>query len=733
LSCFLTTAAANAIGQASCPDPADAENPRVGLVLGGGGARGIAHIGVLRELERMRVPVHAIAGTSMGAIVGGLYASGMTPDELEEMVASLDWANAFRDTPRRQNKSFRRKQDDAAYPIRFELGVRKDGLRLPKGLVQGQQLQLILLERLLPVADVRNFDELPTPFRAVAANIATGDEYVMEKGDLALAIRASMSAPGVFSPVEIDGQMLVDGGLVGNVPVDVARAMGVDVVIAVDVEFPLYKEEELESALAITEQMLTILIRKETRRRLEALCPQDILIRPELGDFASTDFNHVAETIGPGMDATRKKAGLLQDLSLPESEYRDFMAARVRQADDPPVIGVVTVADDTKLSRRVLQARVKTTAGDTVDPARLADDSARLYGLNTYEQVSYTVVNEGGEARVNFDAKAKSWGPNFLQFGLGVEDDFDGSTAFNVSARLTMTGVNALGAEWRNDVQLGTDPFARSEFYQPLSFDSRYFIAPRIDLEQTNINAFSGVDKIARYRISEGTAGIDAGRELGRWGELRIGAFRGAGNARVKVGDPSLVNFDFETGGVFGRFSVDTLDDAQLPRSGTRLTAEWLASRPGFGADSKFDLFEASFQKAWSWDRNTIQIGADFATTVESDDLIQNYFPLGGFLRLSGLERGAISGPHAALGRLMYYRNFAESVGGLFDAPLYVGASLEAGNVWQTRSEMSFDSLLINGSIFAGMDTYFGLVFLAAGFSEHGDSSFYLFLGNPTN
>jgi NTE family protein len=734
LYCICTTGslfAQETPGNANCRDPLANPEPRIGLVLGGGGARGAAHIGVLKELERMRVPIHAVAGTSMGAIVGGLYASGMTPDELEELVNTLDWADAFTDKPKRQSKSFRRKQDDAAFPISFELGVRNDGLKLPKGLLQGQKLQLILREQLLPVADVQHFDDLPTKFRAVASDIATGDEYVMEQGDLAVAIRASMSAPGVFAPVDFDGRTLVDGGLVGNVPVDVGRDFDVDIIIAVDVEFPLYKPEELQSALAITEQMLTILIRKETLRRLDDLCPQDILIRPELGNFGSANFSQISETIAPGIDATRDKQSDLRALSLSEDAYQDFLDSRKRPRYEAKTIDHLSVDDDETLSKAVLQARLTTEVGDVVDPVKLASDAERLYGLNTYEQVSYKLTTENDETHVDFEARPKSWGPNFMQFGLGIEDDFDGSTSFNFATRLTMTGLNSLGAEWRNDLQIGTEPHFKSEFYQPLSFDSRYFVAPHVEVEQRNLHAFFEDDKVARYRISEGSFGLDVGRELGRWGEIRVGAFRGVGDARVKVGDPFLENFDYETGGGFARFSVDTLDDSQIPRDGTRIMVEWLASRPGFGADSKFDTIDATFEKAWSWNKNTIQVGAEYATTVESDDLIQNFFQLGGFLRLSGLESGAINGPHAGLLRLMYYRNIGDSVGGIFDTPLYLGGSLEAGNVWQTRSEMAFDSMLINGSIFAGIDTYFGSLFLAAGFSEHGDSNFYLFLGNP--
>ena len=715
------------------PTENSGQRPRIGLVLGGGGARGAAHIGVLRELERLRVPIDAIAGTSMGAVVGSLYASGKTPDELEELVLSINWADAFVDSTPRQDLSFRRKQDDAAFPVKFEMGLQDGEAQLPKGLIQGQKLQLILREQLLHVSGVDDFDQLPIPFRAVASNIETGEPYVMSGGDLALAARASMSAPGLFSPVVVDGNTLVDGGLVGNVPVSVIKEMDVDIVIAVDVEFPLYPPEQLQSALEITEQMLTILIRKETRRQLEALEDDDILIRPDLGEYGSTNFTDIADTLGPGAEAAIAKTTDLQALALTDARFAAHKAARVSRTLESEVIEFVRVIDSGPLSEKVLQAKLRSEHGDQSDADKLADDAGRLYGLNAFENVGYQLVNDGAQTGVEFTTRAKSWGPNFLKFGLSIEDDFEGSTAFNVSTRLTMTGLNALGAEWRNDLQVGTEPRIESEFYQPLSFDSRYFVAPRLKLEQTNINTFAADSSIARYRVSDAQFGFDLGRELGRWGEFRIGAFRGGGEARVKVGDPSLPNFDFEEGGVFARFSVDTLDDAQIPNEGSRANIEWLLSRPGLGADSRFDTVVATIDKVWSWganSSNTLQFGIEYATTFESDNRVQDFFPLGGFLRLSGLERGEISGPHAGLTRLMYYRQLGGR-SGFFDMPLYIGGSLEAGNVWQNRSEITVKSLIINGSLFAGVDTYVGLLFLGAGFSEAGESSFYLFLGDP--
>jgi NTE family protein len=705
------------------------QRPRVGLVLGGGGARGGAHIGVLKELERRRIPVDAIAGTSMGAIVGGLYATGMSASELEFLVGSVDWAGALSDKPDRADLSFRSKQDDEDVPIDFELGLRGTSLVLPKGVVQGQKLDLLLRELTLGVSHIDDFDELPIPFRAIASDIERGETHVMAKGDLAQAIRASMSVPAIFAPVRMDDRLLVDGGLVGNLPVDVMQAMDVDIIIAVDVEFPLYRAEQLESALTISEQMLTILIRKETLRQIDRLGEDDILIRPDLDIYASTDFTNVLDTIEPGRSAAEQQAARLERIALDEASWVEHLAARGKTSEPASHLAFVRVVHDGKLAPRVLESKLDVKAGDPIDHAVLARNADYLYGLQRYEQVSYRLVEEGGRTGVEYQARTKSWGPNIVQFGVSLEDDFEGSTGFNLAARVTRAGINRLGAEWRNDIQLGTDPELFSEFYQPLSFDSRFFVAPRINLGQTNLNAFAGDETIARYRLSEAEAGIVFGRELGRVGEVRLGVYRGVGDARVRVGEPSLPDIDFETGGAFARLRIDTRDSARFTRHGLYGDIRWTLSRPDFGADSKFDTIEGELAQTWSRGKNSLQLGLNYATTLDPGTSVQNYFPLGGFLRLSGLQRGEISGPHAALGRAVFYRRVGEP-SGLLDTPLYLGMSAEAGNVWQNRSDMDFDSLQLNGSVFAGLDTFIGPVYLAAGFAESGQSNFYLFVGS---
>jgi NTE family protein len=712
-----------------CWGAAEAGRPRIGLVLGGGGARGAAHIGVLKELERLQVPVDAIVGTSMGAIVGGLYASGMTTAELEELVQTLDWKSALSDSGTREELSFRGKQDDEDFPIRFELGVRDGKLLLPQGVIQGQRLDLVLRELTIDSSHIDDFDELAIPFRAVASDLVSGDVYVMGEGDLALAIRASMSVPGAFAPVQVNGHLLADGGLVGNLGVEVIERMGVDVIIAVDVEFPLYPEEALLSAVGISEQVLTILMHKETLRQIERLDEDDVLIQPELGVFASTDFAGSPDAIEPGVIATRAMAGRLRELSVDDESFARYQARRRAVPPRKETIDFVRVDHDGRISTALLERRMAVEPGDPVDPELFANEASRLFGLRVFEKVGYQLVEEGDQLGVVFSATSKRWGPGYLRFGLAIEDDFEGGTSFNIAARYWRPGLNALGAEWRTDLQVGTDPGFATEFYQPLRGDSRLFVAPRLEAGQRNFNVFAAGEPVAQLRLTEYEVGVDAGAELGTWGEVRVGAYRGNSNARVKVGDPAVPNTDIATGGVRAQLLVDTLDDARFPRSGVQAGFALDLSRPVLGSDRSYDRAAFDVDSAWSRGKNTIVAGLQFGTSLNSQSTLQDHYTLGGFLRLSGLERGELLGPYAGLARLVYYRRIGDAAGGLFEMPVYIGASIESGNVWTRSDAIGFDSLLTNGSLFLGLDSYFGPVYIAAGMAEGGGTNFYLFVG----
>jgi NTE family protein len=728
LSCSMAVAADESV---RVTDVTSSDRLRVGLVLGGGGARGAAHIGVLRELERMRVPVDAIAGTSMGAIVGGLYASGMSVAELEKLVADMDWADAMSDEPERSDLRFRRKQDARDFPIDLDIGLDGGRPTLPLGFVQGQKLDLILRNLTLPVSHIDDFDDLPIPFRAIASDIETGEMHVMEQGDLALAIRASMSVPGVLAPAWVDGHLLVDGGLVGNLAVDIVREMDVDIVIAVDVEFPLYAIDELQSAISISEQMLTILIRKETLRQIEKLGDDDVLIRPKLGTFGSANFGEIVAAIEPGARATRAQESRLRELSVDPEDFAVWSQRREQRRPVEGTLAFVRVEHDSRLSSSVLESRLGVTAGDPIDGDELAAEAAQLHALDVFEKVNYRLEHTDDGTGVVFDARAKSWGPSFLNFGFTLEDDFEGATNFDLRARLTRPAVNRYGGEWRADLRLGTEPQLFTEFYQPLRSDSRLFVTPYLDLDQSNFNLFADSEIVARLRVTEFIGGLDAGTEIGNFGEFRLGAFRGGGESQVTIGDPAIPSPDFDVGGLRARFSVDSLDKPFFPGEGVRGDLEWRQSLPALGGDERYDIVDLGIEAVRSRGKSTLGFGLEYQTTLNFDGAVQDFFRLGGFQRLSGHERGAISGPHAAVAKLMFYRRIGDSAGGFFEAPVYLGGTIEAGNVWQNRSDMSFGSVQLHGSLFVGVDSYIGPLVFAAGVGEGGLSNFYLFIGAP--
>ncbi|MEM9208121.1 MAG: patatin-like phospholipase family protein, partial [Pseudomonadota bacterium] len=646
-------------------------------------------------------------------------------------VRSIDWRDAFTDDTRREDKRFRRKQDDREFPIGLEIGLRDGEIQLPRGAIAGQKIALLLRSLTLHVPSDQDFDDLPIPYRAVAADLVTGEPYAMQQGDLARAIRASMAAPGVFAPVVFNGRTLVDGGLDGNVPVATIREMDVDVIIAVDVEFPLYAPDQLNTALDVTAQMLTILIRNQTREQLATLGPDDILIRPDLGQLGSADFDGIEAAVEPGVEAARESAGQLRSLALGAEAFAAHLAGRQSlRIEAPDRVDFVRITADTGLAPQVLEARLTLEDGDTADADSLAADAASLYGLETFERVGYRFIQDNELTGVEFTGDLKPWGPNYLRFGLALQDDFDGTTSFDLSARLTRTGLNTLGAEWRSDLRAGTRPYFRTELYQPLSFNSRYFFAPRLEAGQDNFSVFAANDNVARYRITNTEIGLDLGREFGKWGEFRAGVFRGSSDASIRVGDPALPELDLNTGGSFARLAFDTLDNGQIPHSGIRGEVQWVRSSSALGADADADAIETNVNLVRTFGRHSLSVGALLNVALDDDTLVQNFYPLGGFLRLSGLAQGEISGPHAGVARLVYYRRSGET-GGLFEIPLYIGASLEAGNVWERRSDIGFDSMIASGSVFLGFDTFFGPVYLAAGIAEGGRSNFYLSVGVP--
>ncbi len=725
----LLLAGTSAWPQSADPSDTGAARPRVGLVLSGGGARGMAHIGVLRRLEELRVPIDAIAGTSMGAVIGGLYASGLEAREIEAVMTSVDWQDAVRDRPPRADLTFRRKAEDQNFLVRFPLGLRGGNFKLPKGLIQGQKLTQLLRRLTLPVANITTFDELPTRYRAVATDLETGEAVILDRGDLTRAMRASLSAPGVFAPVEHDGRLLVDGGLVENLPIDVARAMGVDVLIAVDVGFPLLPRRRLDSVPTISNQMLAIFIRRNAERQRRTLGERDVLIDPALGAASSFDFSQITRAIELGREATERQAQRLAPLALGATEYAAWRARRAAPRGPPPTIDYVAAAAGSERYAATLLNRFGGLVGGPADAAELAARVTRLYGQGNLELLDYRVVRDGDRHGLLLEARRNSWGPNYVRFGLNLQDDFEGNSSFNAAARFVLSELTTRGAEWVWDLQVGESPKVASEVFLPLDAQARYFLMPLARAELRNVPLIEDGERVAEYRVRRFEYGLDAGRELGAWGEIRVGLRRETGRSRVRLGDPSLPGSDFDLRQYFARFAYDRLDDVNFPRRGQSFALEWRGERPELGSGSDAELLVADWLAAASRGRNTAVFWASAGTNIGRETEVRSLFPLGGFLNLSGLAPNALSGEHFALARGLLYRQIGRGGEGFLNVPTYLGLSLELGNVWSRRSDVSIDTAERHGSLFLGFDTLVGPVYLGTGFSDGGETGFYLFLG----
>ncbi len=710
-------------------------------MLSGGGARGMAHIGVLKILEDLQIPIECIAGTSMGAIVGGLYASGMTAHEIDATMRSVDWQEAFHDAPPRRELGFRRKQDDRNFLVRLPLGLKHGKILLPKGFIQGQKLQETLRRLTLPFSNSTDFDLLPTPFRAVATDLETGDAVLMDKGDLAIAMRASMSAPGVFAPVESNGRLLVDGGLAENLPVNVARAMHADILIVSDVSFPLQPRAELNSALSISNQMLAILVRKDSDRQRASLSSRDVLIEPDLGAAAVTEFAAPSTVIARGEAAAREATPALSAFTVSDAVYRDYLARRAAREPGLPPIEFVRVDEPSKRYEKTILAQMQPLLGKPLDLDEVAKHVAELYGLGNFETLDYTLVDrhsgtassaDTAESGLEVRARRKSWGPNYLRFGLNLEDDFQGNSRYNAAARFVLTEMNGLGAELLTDVQIGSDPKVVSEFYQPLNESRTWFVAPSARIEARDLAIYSKNREVADFRDREAEVAIDFGRDLGNWGEIRAGLHRTNGATRVRYGDPTLVESQYNNGEYFFKFSYDRLDNIHFPRDGQTFSLQWDANRTNLGADIASDRVQADWLTARSNGRNTILLWASAGSTLDGrfkpTDL-PDFYSLGGFFNLSGLAPGSLIGPNYAMARAIYFRKIGRGGEGFFEFPAYLGMSLELGNTWQHRSDINYSSARKDASIFLAFDTFLGPVYLGSGYDQAGTAAFYLFLG----
>ena len=713
---------------ATCGDRAAGDTrPRIGVVLSGGGARGAAHIGVLKALEDMRVPIDCIAATSMGALVGGTYASGMSPDEMERRLRAVDWKDIFTDRPPREDLPVRGKQNETNY-LRLELGIRGTELLFQRGVINGQKLDLLFRELAAGATDTEDFDHLRIPFRAVATDAESGHMTVFGHGDLAAAMRASMSVPGGVAPAEIDDHIYLDGGLTRNLPVDVVRQMGADVVIAVNLGTPLLKRDALGSLLGISSQMINILTEQNVQAQLDSLTPQDILISPALDDIGSADFELVAKTIPIGETATRRMQESLRHYSLPEAQYSELIRHQRRVVEKNPFIDEVRIKGLQRVNPKLVESAIDVKPGDVEDTEKLNKNIGRLYGRGDFERLNYRVLQEGTKRVLQINGTEKSWGPNYLRFGLGLSSDFQGEAAFNLLVSHQQTWLNSLGADWKNEIQIGETRRALSEFRQPFDERGYTFISPRLELERRPIQIFDGNRRVAQYQVATDRIGLDLGLQLDRYAEARVGVQRGTLNARTRIGAVGLPDIDTQQGAFTFSAAYDQTDSARFLSTGTLGGLSIYNSRKSLGSAIEYTKAEANFTRAFKLDANTLIASVRAGRTLSGDLPIYDPFSLGGFLKLSGYRNNQFIGQSLDFGQVLYFRRIGELPRAFGDG-LYAGLSFEMGRLQSGTNLPGTGGVKRSLGFYFGADSIFGPLYLGAGRAQDGNWTLYLYLG----
>lgn len=705
---------------------------RTCLVLGGGGARGAAHIGVLKVLEREHVAIDCIVGTSMGAIVGGLYAAGYKAEEIEVVLQGIDWKDMFRDDPPRQELPMRRKEDELRFLGGIELGLKRGKIALPRGVIQGQKLQMLLRRLLLSTLNVRDFDALPIPFRSIATEIASGEKVIFDKGDLAIAIRASMSVPAAFAPLRVNGRLLVDGGVADNVPVDVARGMGPGRtrLIVVNVGEPLTPEDQLNSPFAVANQMLTALMKRETDAQLASLGNDDLLLTPDLGDLSSAQFDKAPQAVAAGEAAAEAALASLRRYAVSSETYAQFNARHRQGAFDPPLIAFLDVLRGRSRTAGYVENRLSDVVGKPFDAKQVERAIGLAYGEGSYERITYTLQERDGQTGLAVQPVDKGWGPDFLRMGLRLSDDFAGRNGYQLIGEANFTGLNDHGGESRNRIELGRITGVHAEYYQPFGDTGEFFVAPYVDYSSFNFPlSIGGRVDAAEYRRSRAVLATEIGYTPNASWRLSGTLELSHDSARLRVGQ-NLPDFSSNARGIVLRATRDNLDNSGFPTRGTRLDVGQEFLLRTLGSDDAASITRLRWDTALSPSAvDHILIGAAASSAGGGEALITAYSPLGGLGNLSGFTESQLFARQTALLRGVYYRRMTDS-GALFSVPLYLGGSLEVGGIWDRRADINSKGLIGAGSVFLGADTLLGPVFLGYGHAEGGNNAFYLTFGS---
>jgi NTE family protein len=715
---------------AESPSAPEAKRPRIALVLSGGGARGLAHVGVLQVLEEMKVPVDCVVGTSMGALVGGTFAAGVGPAKMREALGKTDINSLFDDSPLRSEIPQNLKRDDTKPLFDFTLGYNNGQVQLPVGAAAGYKFELFLKQLVGPGASIASidFDKLPTPYRAVATDLETGNMRVFDSGDLPKVMRASMSLPAIVAPTLIDGSLYVDGGLVRNLPVDIGRQLCGDIVIAVNLGTPLLKRDKLRSVLDIAGQSINLMAEQNVQRSLAELTDDDILIEPDLNGISSTDFANKEEIIARGIGAANLKAALLARLAVAPAAYDTWLAERKQREMAPVEIARIKVVVSEGFNASAVERDLKVKPGKEFDSKTIDEDVARMYGRADFSYLSYSIYPEADGATAIIDAETKPWGPGYLRVGLGALSDFSGPTQLNVAASYRRTWANSLGAEWRVDAQVGYDSLLAAEFLQPLQLRDGLFVAPYVEWRRRFVQFYSDDLRLGQYQVVTNTGGIDVGLSSS-FGELRLGPYIASVRTRPDFGviTPVIPEEEFTLSGVRALAVADHLDRPKFARSGWFASADVRSDYKDSEENGKNLHAVVSWRSVESFGKNSVGALLEIGETPDGNLATYDVFQLGGPLRLSGLFIDQLTGTRYNLATLAYFRQYG-SLPSALGRGLYFGTSLEAGRINDSLMQNPW-GWTYSSSVFWAADTIMGAVYLGVGYSSLGQGSAYLMIG----
>ena len=702
--------------------------PKIGLVLGGGGAAGVSHVGVLKVLEANHIPVDVVAGNSMGAIVGSLYASGMPVAEIERVANQLDWAKLFSDDPDHALKSYQQKQQSADFFSSASVGVAKDGVKLPSGFVDGQRLMFELRRLLAPVEGISDFDRLPIPFRAVATDIRTGETVVLKQGSLATAVRASMSIPGLFAPVTIDNRLLVDGLVSNNLPVDVARQMGSDIVIVSSI--PPSTNRPLNSALDISLQSMELLMRKSSEAQLASLTPRDILIYPQIGDIGSLDFARVKETIPLGEKGAKLQQAALQRLARELGTSIRPVAKAITPAQGMMRIARVELENGSSLSDNLILRKLGIRSGEVLDEHKLQAGLDRIYSLGYFELVDYHLTPlTGNDYALKVMAHQSVEGDQRVKFGFSLSDDFNGDTQYQAGVKYVRKGLTKQGTELRAQGIIGERLLAQAELHHPMQGQEANFVEPRVWYQERDAGVWQDNTQVAELRTREAGAQVDVGRELGTSGEVRAGMFYQHIRPKLKSGviPAELADQTVTESGLKLQYAADTLDSVNFPTQGGRFKAAISRGFALLGSDNDFTRLEVEGERVVSLtDKHRVIVSGRAVANDEDQSQIEYTANTVQNGRVAFLDNQQRVGNYVADGAVTYMRQMA-SIPQV--AKVHVGASVGLGQAWQRASEMNVGDLRYSTAVFVGAETPLGPAYAGVRKTEGEDNTLYFNFG----